>query len=66
MRFQSYAHFCLYEILHPKYVNIFTCSNIVLSITILLLIGTWPLNAITLDFSEYLHSKPFYSVMKSI
>jgi len=40
-----------YEILDPKYVNIFTFSNIVLSVIILLLIGTYPLNAITLDFS---------------
>jgi len=31
----------------PKYVNIFTCSSIVLSVTIFPLIGTCPLNVIS-------------------
>jgi hypothetical protein len=48
-----------YEILQPKYVNVFTCSNIISPITILLLFGMCPSNAITLDFSEYFHSKLF-------
>jgi len=43
------------EILHPKYMNVFTCYNTVLFITILLLNGTCPSNnTITLDFSGVL------------
>jgi len=41
----------LYEILHPKYVNVFTYSNKVLPTAILLLIGICILNVIILDFS---------------
>jgi len=42
-----------YDIWHPKYMTVFTYSSLILSITILLLIGTPPppLNAITLDLS---------------
>jgi len=36
-----------YEILHSKCVDEFSCSNIVLSITLLLLVGTLSLYAIT-------------------
>jgi hypothetical protein len=39
------------EILYPKYVNGFHCSEVVFSIKVLLLIGSAPLNAITLEFS---------------
>jgi len=42
-----------YEISHSKYMNIFSCYNI-LFITTLLLIGICPLNNITLDFSGYI------------
>lgn len=49
-------------ILHLKYVNVSTCSIIVLSITVLLLIGTYLLNVITLKFQWiYFHSKLFCS-----
>jgi hypothetical protein len=37
-----------YEILYPKYVNVSTCSNVVLCITILFLVETCPLYVITL------------------
>jgi len=41
-----------YEILHPNYVNIFTCSTVILSVTLLLLTGTCPVNANTWDVSR--------------
>jgi len=41
--------YSLYEILHPKYMKLFACANI--SVKTLLLIGTCPLNAVTLDFN---------------
>jgi hypothetical protein len=37
-----------YDSEYPKYVDIFTCSNVTLSTTILLLIETSLLNAVTL------------------
>jgi hypothetical protein len=36
--------------LHPRYVKVLTCSNIILSITILLLIGSVPIKAMILVF----------------
>jgi hypothetical protein len=39
-----------YEKFQPRYVKVFTCSNIVLSITILLLIGSVPLKVMILGF----------------
>jgi len=39
----------LYEFLHPKYVNVFTGSNIVFTITILLLIVEMPLPYISVE-----------------
>jgi Ca2+/Na+ antiporter len=33
----------------PRQLNVFTCSVLLLSITILLLFGSFPQNAITLD-----------------
>jgi len=41
----------LYEILHSKNKKVLTCSNLVLSIIVLLMMETHPLNAIILDFS---------------
>jgi hypothetical protein len=38
--------------LHPKYVNVFDYSNIVLAVTILLLTRTCPLDNITSDLAE--------------
>jgi hypothetical protein len=40
----------LYEILHPKYSNVkYLRFHFALSITILILTGLWPLNAVTID-----------------
>jgi hypothetical protein len=39
-----------YEMLQSRYVKMLTCSNIMLSITILLLIGSVPLKAMIWDF----------------
>jgi hypothetical protein len=41
----------MYEVFHPKYVNAFTCSNAVFSVTVLLPIGSCPLNYIILGFN---------------
>lgn len=43
-----------YEMLHSKYVNVFTFSSIVISITILLLTGMCPLNAMDLVSSGHI------------
>jgi hypothetical protein len=40
-----------YEMLQPRYVEVFTYSNIMLSVTMLLLIGSGPLKAIC-DYSN--------------
>jgi len=39
-----------YEILHPKCVKVFACCNILLSVTNLIVIGTFPLKVIPSDF----------------
>jgi hypothetical protein len=42
-----------YEMLHPRYVKVFTCSNIMLSITILILIGSIPLKSMIFFYVRF-------------
>jgi len=48
------------------FVNIFTCSNVVLPITILLLIRTYPLNTISLAFSGDIFIPTCFVVLRQV
>jgi hypothetical protein len=57
---------CSCKNLPRKYLNVFTCSSIVLCVTLLLLIGTCPSNIVILDFLGNMSFQIFLLILSKV